>query len=71
MVLERLHLPYLIVGSMASIAYGEPRFTHDVDILSTLIHGLFPPFAKRFHHQTGMSANTPPRRQSNNTANST
>lgn len=28
-VLERLDLRYLITGSMATIAYGEPRFTND------------------------------------------
>jgi hypothetical protein len=32
-VLERLAVPYAIVGSFASIAYGEPRYTRDIDIL--------------------------------------
>ena len=27
---------YRVVGSMASILYGEPRFTNDVDILVDL-----------------------------------
>jgi len=31
-VLDRLGIEYLITGSMASIVYGEPRFTNDVDI---------------------------------------
>ena len=31
--LERESVAYRIVGSMASIIYGEPRFTNDVDIL--------------------------------------
>jgi hypothetical protein len=31
--LERLNVPYMVVGSMASIAYGEPRFTQDVDVV--------------------------------------
>lgn len=35
-VLERLVVPYAIVGSFASIAYGEPRFTRDIDILIDL-----------------------------------
>lgn len=35
-VLERLNLRYLITGSMATIAYGEPRFTNDVDIVVAL-----------------------------------
>ena len=34
--LERESTPYRIVGSMASIVYGEPRFTNDVDILVDL-----------------------------------
>jgi len=34
--LERESTPYRIVGSMASIIYGEPRFTNDVDVLVDL-----------------------------------
>jgi len=30
--LEALDIPYLVVGSMATIAYGEPRFTRDIDV---------------------------------------
>src|SRR5689334_12288883 len=30
--LERMNVPYLVVGSFASIAYGESRFTQDIDI---------------------------------------
>ena len=32
--LERLGIQYLVTGSMASIAYGEPRFTNDIDIVA-------------------------------------
>ena len=35
-VLESLDVPYLVTGSMATIAYGEPRFTNDVDIVVDL-----------------------------------
>jgi len=35
-VLDRLGIEYAIVGSFASIAYGEPRFTRDIDILIAL-----------------------------------
>lgn len=35
-VLERLALPYLITGSLATVFYGEPRFTNDIDILVDL-----------------------------------
>jgi hypothetical protein len=34
--LERESVPYRVVGSLASILYGEPRFTNDVDILIDL-----------------------------------
>jgi hypothetical protein len=30
--LERLEIPYLVTGSTATIAYGEPRLTNDIDI---------------------------------------
>lgn len=31
--LERLQIPYLITGSVAAMAYGEPRFTNDIDVV--------------------------------------
>lgn len=31
--LERLHIPYMVVGGFAAIFYGEPRLTIDVDIV--------------------------------------
>ena len=34
--LERLHLPYLVTGSIATILYGEPRFTNDIDVVVQL-----------------------------------
>ena len=34
--LERESVPYRIVGSMASMAYGEPRLTNDVGVLVDL-----------------------------------
>jgi hypothetical protein len=34
--LEKLAVPYMLVGSFASIAYGEPRFTQDIDIVLDL-----------------------------------
>ena len=30
--LEKLKIRYLITGSIASMAYGEPRLTNDIDI---------------------------------------
>ena len=35
--LEDLRIPYLITGSMATIAYGEPRFTNDIDVVVRLV----------------------------------
>ena len=32
-VLESLKVPYLVTGSVASITYGEPRFTADTDFV--------------------------------------
>ena len=32
--LERHGIRYRVVGSLASMAYGEPRFTNDIDILA-------------------------------------
>ncbi|MGH7148874.1 MAG: hypothetical protein ACREIJ_13375, partial [Nitrospiraceae bacterium] len=47
---ERLQIPYLITGSVASMAYGEPRLTNDIDLVAGIdqkhISGLlaaFPP----------------------------
>jgi hypothetical protein len=31
--LNRLGLAYMVTGSVAGIAYGEPRLTHDIDIV--------------------------------------
>ena len=38
-VLERLGVPYMIVGSLASAAYGEPRMTQDIDVVVDLKEG--------------------------------
>jgi hypothetical protein len=32
-LLEQLQIPYFVTGSMASIVYGEARFTNDIDIV--------------------------------------
>ncbi|MEA2709883.1 MAG: hypothetical protein QOF78_2484 [Phycisphaerales bacterium] len=34
--LESLNIPYMVVGSYASGAYGDPRFTRDIDIVVQL-----------------------------------
>jgi hypothetical protein len=35
-VLERLQIRYFVTGSMATIAYGDPRFTNDIDVVVEL-----------------------------------
>src|SRR5262245_33639324 len=35
-LLDRLGLTYLVTGSTATITYGEPRFTNDIDIVLDL-----------------------------------
>lgn len=34
--LESSDIPYWVVGSMASMAYGKPRFTNDIDFVTEL-----------------------------------
>jgi hypothetical protein len=46
--LDSLDLPYMIVGSHASIYYGEPRFTQDVDVVIGLTLSALPRFLERF-----------------------
>jgi hypothetical protein len=36
---EELNLPYLVTGSLATIAYGEPRLTIDIDVVVRLPGG--------------------------------
>lgn len=33
---ERINIPYMVSGSVASMIYGEPRLTFDVDIIAAL-----------------------------------
>ena len=53
--LERLGIPYAVGGSVASGAYGEPRSTHDVDMLLDLrfadVQRLISALEDRFHVQ--------------------
>ena len=34
--LDELGISYLVTGSIATIAYGEPRFTNDIDVVVSL-----------------------------------
>lgn len=42
--LNELRIPYLVTGGVASVIYGEPRLTRDID----LVVGLRPGEARRF-----------------------
>jgi len=33
-IFEHLQIPYLVTGSVASMAYGEPRLTNDIDVVA-------------------------------------
>jgi hypothetical protein len=35
-VLDELEIPYRVVGSVAAMTYGEPRFTNDIDVVVDL-----------------------------------
>jgi len=45
---ERLDVPYRIVGSMASMAYSEARFTNDIDFLVDLREEHLEPLEQEF-----------------------
>lgn len=47
-LLERLQVRYAIVGSVASISYGEPRMTNDVDLVAELKPEHVPAFLTTF-----------------------
>jgi hypothetical protein len=46
--LERMRVRYLITGSQATIAYGEPRFTNDIDIVVDLTPAMLDSFCAAF-----------------------
>ncbi len=46
--LERENIPYMLVGSFVSSLYGEPRSTHDIDIIVSLTETSIDPLVKEF-----------------------
>lgn len=46
--IERVGLKYMVTGSVASSSYGEPRFTHDIDIVVVLPLAAVEDFARQF-----------------------
>ena len=55
--LDKLGIPYMLAGSLASAAYGPPRSTHDVDIVVDLrrehVKGFMEAFSKSFYVDQG------------------
>jgi len=47
-VLEQLGLRYFVTGSVATIFYGEPRFTNDIDIVVALPASHISDFCRAF-----------------------
>lgn len=45
---EGLGIPYLVTGSVASMAYGEPRLTNDIDVVAAFEVRHIEGFLKRF-----------------------
>jgi hypothetical protein len=46
--LNRLGLEYMVTGAVAAIVYGEPRLTHDIDVVVALRAGDAPRLAAAF-----------------------
>jgi len=47
-VLEHLRIPYLVTGSVAAMAYGEPRLTNDIDIVAAIPENQIPALTAAF-----------------------
>ncbi len=46
--LERIGVPYMITGGVASVIYGDPRFTRDIDVVLALGRPDVPRLAAEF-----------------------
>lgn len=46
--LERVGVPYLVTGSVATIFFGEPRFTNDLDVVVDLPADRIAAFCEQF-----------------------
>jgi hypothetical protein len=46
--LNKLSIPYMITGAVASIIYGEPRLTNDIDLVINMKPGDVETFAETF-----------------------
>ena len=45
---ERLGISYIVTGSVATIFYGEPRYTNDIDVVADLPPGRIAAFCSAF-----------------------
>ena len=70
-ILEEQGITYLLVGSLASGVYGEPRLTHDIDVVVELRPDQVAHSAKRSPPPSITSASRPHARRSPGAANST
>jgi len=50
--LNNLNVRYMITGSVAGIVYGEPRMTHDIDLVLELAYEDAEPFTTAFPIET-------------------
>lgn len=55
-VLEKLDIPYMIVGGLAAIIHGTPRFTRDADIVVDMQFRHIGPFVAEFPLDAGYYA---------------
>ena len=55
-VLAELDIPYAVVGAYAATAFGEPRFTADIDVLVELNRDQIPALAAAFPLEEGFYA---------------
>lgn len=46
--LNKLSIPYMITGAVASIMYGEPRLTNDIDLVIDMSADDVTAFAEAF-----------------------
>ena len=70
-VLEEQEITYLLVGSLASGVYGEPRLTHDIDVVVELRPDQVADSAGPFLRRITTSASRPLARRSPAAASST
>lgn len=51
--MDKLGIPYMVVGSMAVNYYGQPRYTHDLDLVAQVaaadVPGLLAAFGQEFY----------------------